>query len=223
MNRYYPLFLDIQDKTCVIVGGGAVALRKAKTLKEYGAKVVVVSPEVSEAINDMVNAGDVKWIKKNFTPPHLDGAELVFACTSHETVNEEVYTAATERNIQVNVVDNLELCSFMVPSVVNRGDLSIAISTSGKSPAVAKHVRKLLHKTFGDEWAAYLDIMGRARKAVLENIPAQKKRSEIFTRLAGSDLLKLIADGDMTNALDMAEKIAGVKINMENQTGGATT
>ncbi len=139
MSKFYPIYLDVKDKKCVIVGGGKVAYRKVCSLKEAGAEVVVVSPETCP---EMANEEGLTLVKKNYDESVLDGALLVIAATDNEEVNKKVVADAKKRNIIVNVVDRPELCSFIVPSTINRGDLCISISTGGASPAVSKSVRE---------------------------------------------------------------------------------
>jgi len=205
MSRYYPIFLNIEGRKCVVIGGGNVASRKVPPLLDCGAKVLVVSPEISSEMERFVKSGEVEYIAGKFEPSHLSGAALVIGSTDDAKVNRMVYEECKARNIPVNVVDQPELCTFIVPSLVKRGDLMIATSTSGKSPAVAKRVRKTLEKDFGEEWGAYLDMMGRARIRLMEKVSEQPEREAILNRLADSPMFELIKSGDM----DGAEKIYG--------------
>ncbi|MBI5816232.1 MAG: bifunctional precorrin-2 dehydrogenase/sirohydrochlorin ferrochelatase [Nitrospinae bacterium] len=207
MSRYYPVFLDLEGRTCLLVGGGSVAGRKAKSLLECGAKVRMVSPKVFGWTEEMVKSGNVEHIPGAFEPKYLEGAALVIAATDDAAVNRSVYEESKKRNIPVNVVDQPELCTFIVPSLVKRGDLLIATSTSGKSPAVAKRVRMALEKEFGEEWAVYLEMMGKARAALLEKVPDQAGREALFNKLADSDLLEKIKSGDIAGAEKLVEEI----------------
>ncbi len=208
MSLYYPILLNLDSQKCLIVGGGQVASRKAASVLEVGAVVKLVSPKITGPLKDLAKEGKIEWVRDVFSPPHMDGACLVIASTDDETVNREIYEEARKRGIPVNVVDQPELCTFIVPSVIRRGDLVIAVSTSGKSPAVSKRVRKILEKEFGPAWGTYLEMMGAARRHTLKNIDDQKRREEIFTRLAGSDLLELIQQGDLQGARNLVEEIA---------------
>ncbi|MBI4665780.1 MAG: bifunctional precorrin-2 dehydrogenase/sirohydrochlorin ferrochelatase [Nitrospinae bacterium] len=207
MSRYYPVFLDILGKKCVIVGAGQVAARKAASLVECGAMVTIVAPAAGEAMAEMIKTGQVEWLQAPFAPEYLNGAALVIASTDDDMVNRSVYKEASERGIPVNVVDQPELCTFIVPSVVKRGDLTIAASTSGKSPAVAKRVRRALEKVFGDEWGVYLSMMGEAREILLSREADQRKREEVFNRLADSAMLDKIKSGDLAGARRVMEEI----------------
>ncbi|MDH5637540.1 MAG: bifunctional precorrin-2 dehydrogenase/sirohydrochlorin ferrochelatase [Nitrospinota bacterium] len=207
MNGLYPVFLSLAGARCVVVGGGEVAARKIAGLRAADAAVAVVAPKLCPAAMEQVEKGDAQWVEGTFTPQALDGATLVIASTDNSDVNREVAQEAKARNIPVNVVDQPELCGFYVPSVVRRGDLVIAISTSGNSPAIAKRVRKKLENEFGPEWAPYLEIMGQARQRVLGLFDDQKKREEMFNTLAESDIFELAQKGDMQEAHKRVEEI----------------
>jgi precorrin-2 dehydrogenase/sirohydrochlorin ferrochelatase len=192
---------------CLVVGGGAVAARKAASLLECGAKVRLVAPKVCETVADMEREGAIERIAGLFRPEHMNGSALAIGSTDDNEVNRLVFDEAVKRNIPVNIVDQPALCSFIVPSVVQRGDLVIAISTSGKSPAVAKRARMTLEKTFGDEWAVYLEMMGEARELLLSSEPDNATRERKFNRLADSPMLEKIKTGDLTGARAVMEQI----------------
>jgi precorrin-2 dehydrogenase/sirohydrochlorin ferrochelatase len=168
------------------VGGGKVAYRKACGLKESGAGVVVVSPEVC---SEMVNEEGLVLIKKEYEECFLDGALLVIAATDNEAINKKVSLDAEKRNIIVNVVDYPEGCSFIVPSTINRGDLCISISTGGASPAVAKRIREELE---GKEYEEYLDLLTKMRSLAMSSIEDSVKRRKILQRLAEKDIFDTV-------------------------------
>jgi precorrin-2 dehydrogenase/sirohydrochlorin ferrochelatase len=207
MNRYYPVYMNLSGRTCLVVGGGAVAARKAASLLECGAMVRLVAPKVCEAVADMEREGAIERIAGVFRPEQMDGAALAIGSTDNSDVNRLVFEEASRRNIPVNIVDQPQLCTFIVPSVVRRGDLVIAISTSGKSPAVAKRARMALEKTFGDEWAAYLEMMGEARERLLSSVADDAERERKFNRLADSPMLDKIKTGDLAGARAVMEDI----------------
>ncbi len=191
------------------MGGGAVAARKAASLLECGARVRLVAPEVCGAVADMEREGKLERIADVFRPEHMDGSALAIGSTDNNEVNRRVYEEAIKRNIPVNIVDQPALCSFIVPSVVRRGDLVIAISTSGKSPATAKRARKMLEGVFGDEWAVYLEMMGAAREQLLSSVADSAERERKFNRLADSSMLEKIKTGDLAGARAVMEEILG--------------
>jgi precorrin-2 dehydrogenase/sirohydrochlorin ferrochelatase len=198
---YYPVFLDLGRRLCVIVGGGSVALRKARTLADYGADVVVIAPEVSEQLAEMQSEGLITVEQRGYVRGDLADAFLAICATDSEEVNRAVYAEAEERRCLVNVVDVPELCSFIVPSVVRRGGLQLAISTGGAAPAVAKRLRKRLSAELGEEWGDYVTLMGEVRALVLERVPGgEAVRKPIFERIADSDLLERMGKGERPSA-----------------------
>src|SRR3972149_7637970 len=197
MSKFYPIYLDVKDKKCVIVGGGKVAYRKVCSLKEAGAEVVVVSPETCPEIADKK---DIALIKKDYDENILDGALLVIAATDNEAVNKKVSLDARKRNIIVNVVDHPELCSFIVPSTINRGDLCISISTGGASPAVAKSIREKLEDVFGSEYEEYLNLLTKMRSIAMSDIKNSAKRRKVLQRMAEKDILDIMKNKGVTEA-----------------------
>lgn len=209
MSAYYPLLLDLAGKTCVIVGGGAVAGRKAQSLLEAGARVVLVAPELAETARELYEAGQVEWRAEPYHAGHLAGAALVIAATDNQEVNHRARDDARTRGVFINVVDQPELCDFIVPSVLRRGDLIIAISTSGASPAVAKRLREGFEKEFGPQWAEFLTMMKEARERALAGGGGQKEREERFNRLADGPLLEMARRGDLAGVKRLIGEIIG--------------
>jgi len=189
MSEFYPIHLNVKGKKCVIIGGGKVAYRKACSLREAGAETVVVSPEFCPEITDEKG---VTLVKETYDEGFLDGALLVIASTNNEAINQKVAFDAGKRNIIVNVVDYPELCSFIVPSTINRGDLCISISTGGASPAVAKRIREELEDIFGAEYGWYLDLLKKMRDVAMSDVNDKAKRRKILQRLAGKDILEIV-------------------------------
>jgi precorrin-2 dehydrogenase/sirohydrochlorin ferrochelatase len=159
-----PIFVKLRDRLVVVVGGGAIAQGKTEGLFAAEARVRVIAPEITPAIAQWVADGKVEWKAKTFAPADLDGAYLVIAATSAAGVNESVFAEADARGILCNAVDDIEHCHFYYGSVVQRGDLQIAISTNGKSPALAQRLRLQLEKQFGPEYELWLEWLGAARQ-----------------------------------------------------------
>ena len=189
MPRYYPIYLDIRDKKCVVVGGGDVAYRKAVSLKEAGAQVVVISPELTEEF--MEEEGFI-ILRQKYEQKCLEGATLVIAATSEQEVNQRVWEEACRRGLPVNVVDQPELCNFIVPSVVNRGELQISISTGGASPALARRMRRELEGHFGPEYGDFIQLLAKLRPEVRSQIKDGAKRQKVMERLSSTDMLDMI-------------------------------
>ncbi len=189
MSKFYPINLNVKGKKCVNIGGGKVAYRKACSLREAGADTVVVSPEFCPEI---VDEEGLVLVKEAYDERFLDGALLVIASTDNEAINQKVALDAGKRNIIVNVVDYPELCSFIVPSTINRGGLCISISTGGASPAVAKRIREELEGVFGAEYEGYLDLLNKMRDVAMSDVKDKVKRRKILQRLAGKDILEFV-------------------------------
>ncbi len=168
----------------MVIGGGKVASRKVKTLLSYGAQVEVVSPEVVPELEDLAREGKIVLKKRPYQEGDLEGAFLVVAATNLPAVQEQVVGEAQKRGLLLNVVDQPERSNFIVPSVVRRGRLTLAISTSGASPALARRLRETLEDIFGPEYATYLDLMARWREEILARELKEEERRQIFEHLA---------------------------------------
>ena len=201
--RYYPIYLDVKDRKCLVVGGGAVGTRKVETLLECGAKVTVVSIDASEKLKKLSNSGLIRLKERAFQTDDLEGVFLVVGATDDEDLNVKVHAAAERRRVLCNIADRPEACNFILPSIVSRGDLTIAISTSGKSPAFAKKLRKQLEAQFGDEYAEFLKLMGAIRKKLLSKDHEPEAHKHLFERLIETDLVQMLknADTDAINTL----------------------
>jgi siroheme synthase-like protein len=162
----FPAFLKLSNRRVLVVGGGAIAAQKIPGLLEAGAKVHVISPKLNPAVTEWVRAGQLDWSPKPFEPDDLLGAALVIAATSLRDLNAQVFREADDRNILCNAVDDIENCHFYYGSIVQRGDLQIAISTNGKSPALAQRLRKELEAQFGPEYEIWLEWLGAARESL---------------------------------------------------------
>ncbi len=207
---YYPVFLDLSGRLAVIVGGGCVAERKVVTLLEYGPRMRVVSPEVTPEIEALVASGAIELERRGYVRGDLEGAFIVVSATSSEEVNRAVHAEAEERGCLVNVVDVPELCSFIVPSIVRRGTLSVAISTGGAAPTVAKRLRKHVQEHLGEEWEPYMALLGEVRVLVMERVPGgEPVRKPIFECIANSDLLDRIRAGARPSAEDVYAEFVG--------------
>ena len=195
-RTFYPIFLDLADKDCLVVGGGETAERKVRTLLECGARVTVVSPDLSDGLRDLQSRGLLVTHRRIFRCEDVTDRFLVIGATDENEVNRAVFRAATAVGALCNIVDAPDLCDFIVPSVVRRGSLQIAISTGGKSPAYAKRVREKLEDTFGPEYGAFVDLLGRLRAEVQRRYQKDgRKRRKIWNDLINSDLPSLIRQG----------------------------
>jgi siroheme synthase-like protein len=162
----FPAFLKLHSRRVLVVGGGSIAAQKIPGLLEAGAQVHVVSPKLASQLAEWVRNRQIAWSPKPFEPNDLDGAFLVIAATSIRDLNAAVYKEADRRSILCNAVDDIDHCHFYYGSIVQRGDLQIAISTNGKSPALAQRLRKELEDQFGPEYESWLAWLGAARETL---------------------------------------------------------
>ncbi len=178
LEKLFPLFLKLSARSCLVVGAGAVAESKIASLLEASARVRVVAPEATPQVRSWAQSNTVEWRQRAFEPGDLDGMFLVVAATSSVELHERIFAEATRRGVLCNIVDVPTLCDFYYPSVVQRGPLQIAISTSGLSPALAQRLRKQLEEQFGPEYEEWLMQLGKAREKLhsAKMDPEERKR-----------------------------------------------
>ena len=168
-KRYYPVSLDVSGKRCVVVGGGDVALRKVNVLLEHEAIVQVISPELCPELEDLFIAGRIIAAKRPYADGDLAGAFVVISATDDVEANRKVAAEAEKLGVLINVVDTPNLSNFIVPSHLRRGDLTVAVSTGGRSPALAHRIKEELENIFGDDYAALLALVGQVRSELRQN------------------------------------------------------
>lgn len=213
----YPLFVRLDGIRVVVVGAGHVAARKVETLLERGAKITVISPDAVEELCQLAREEKISLLVRPYEHGDLQDALLAVAATSNREVNESVYAEARERSILVNVVDVPDLCNCVVPSIVHRGRLQIAVSTNGAAPSVAREVRRALEEQFPAWWEPYLDLMADVRMLVKERVPGDaSKRTPIFEALGGDELRNRVAAGERPIAEDVYEQYVTPFLGSEN-------
>ena len=195
--KYYPAFLDLNNRKSVVVGGGKVAERKVRSLLKAGAVVKIVSPDVTPGLKKLGDQGKISHKKKRYGKGDLRGAFIVIAATSSAAVNSK---AAQEAEYLVNVIDIPADGNFIVPSHVSRGNLSIAISTGGASPAVSKAVRKEIEQQYDAEFARYLRFAEKVRGRALKEIKDAKKRERFLKSLASAEILAILRKAGLDEA-----------------------
>ena len=199
VKNMFPMFLKIEGRRCLVVGAGKVAEGKIRGLLESGALVQVVAPEAVWQIQKWAFDGVLGWNPRSFEARDLDPVSLVIAATSSRKVNAQVFTEARSRNVLCNAVDDPEYCDFYYPAVVKRGDLQIAISTSGRSPALAQRLRQELEEQFGPEYETWVAELGKARdQLVAETLDAETRR-ELLHKLASREAFENILQRGRTN------------------------
>ena len=179
----YPIFLELSGRRAVVIGAGAVALRKAQSLLAAGARLVVVAEHIDDMFPALCKDTNAKLIKSKYSKDYLVGAVLVIAATANQQLNRRIYKDCQELEILCNVVDEPELCDFFVPAVVKRGELQIAIGTEGHSPAYAGHLRKKLEQTFTDKHGEFLAELKILRKRIIKEVPDPTCRKALLGQL----------------------------------------
>lgn len=182
----FPMFVKLEGRLCLVVGAGRVAEAKIRSLLVTGAAVRVVGRSPTSVVKRLARTGKISWTPREFNPGDLDGVVVVVSATSPE-VNERVCWEARRRGVLCNVVDEPMRCDFYYPAVVRRGDLQIAISTGGNSPALAQRLRKELEKRFGPEYESWVRELGKARKKLLERVANPRHRRRLLHRLASQE------------------------------------
>lgn len=218
-----PIFVEVAAQRCLIVGGGEVAARRAYSLVEAGAAVTVVSPDLNTDLREMASRGAIVHVARTYRYGDMSGEVLVYAATDDTELHRSLRAEAAERNILINIGDAPELCSFIVPAVLNRGDLKIAVSTSGASPALARKIRDQLDSLFGPEHGVVLKIMRAARTLVHRREGDRATRERILGALASSPLLEMVRNQDtvgldrlLANALNANLQALGITEGLIN-------
>ena len=188
MANLFPIFMKLERRRVLVVGAGAIAEQKLGGLLQAGAEVHVVAPVASERVQSLAASGEVQWAQRKYTASDLDGAVLVVAATGAPQVNDLIYRDASALGILCNAVDEPERCHFYYPAVVQRGDLQIAISTAGQSPALAQRIRKELEQRFDAGYADWLDWLGTVRRFLFTKPIDPQRRRSVLHRIARADV-----------------------------------
>lgn len=190
----YPIFLKLEDRKVLVVGGGAVAEQKIEGVLRSAKDVTVIAPEVTDRIREWIEPGRLRHLAQPFTAGMAQGYFLVIAATDSEEVNHAVFAEARAAGALCNAVDDMPYCDFYAPAVVNRGEFQIAISTGGNSPSLAQSVRKNLEGQYGPEYESWTAWLGRMRSALRNALPPGQRRKELLQVLAGLQPGKTLAE-----------------------------
>ena len=199
---YYPIFLDIEDRSVVIIGGGVVCARKAETMLRYGARVTVVAPELHGDIQTYEAEGKIAVRRKRYEPADLDGASIVIASTDDACTNGRIARDCRRRKIPVNVVDVTHLCEFIVPAIVEKGSIQLAVSTGGKSPALARTLKEDLGAMVGPEYDEINNALGSLRKGAKKVLPTDVDRKRFFDGIIAAGILDMLREGRRRDAYE---------------------
>jgi precorrin-2 dehydrogenase/sirohydrochlorin ferrochelatase len=209
VKRYYPVNLDVRNRSCLVVGGGGVGERKVKTLLDCGAVVTVVTTQATDDLENLASTGAIELKTKGYEQDDLQGRFLVIGATDNEALNEQISKDANKRGLLCNIADRPEACNFVLPAMFRQGDLLITISTSNKSPAVARRTRKILQEEFGPEYAVLLNLMGAIRQKMLAQSKSPEVHKQLFERLLDEGLLEMIREDRIGDADNLLKVVLG--------------
>lgn len=213
---YFPIFLDIENQKVIVVGGGEVAERKIKNLLIYGCRIYMISPHLTPHLQQLVAKGKIRHISCESLGTSMNDAFMVIVATDDPEVNSQIASQTKEHGLLVNVVDQPGDCNFIMPSIVKRGDLQIAISTAGKSPALAKRIRKEMEIIFGPEYGSLIALLGLLRIKLLSRGEPSSKNKIIFQKLVDSNLLQLIKKENWNGVRAILKSILGEGFPIED-------
>jgi len=197
---FYPIFLDLKCRRVVVIGGGEVAERKIESLLDTGASILVISPEVTPRISFLSDQKRLELFKRGYSHGDCHSAALVFSATGDPEISKAVYAEAMALGVFINTADQPSQCSFIMPAFVRRGDIGVAISTSGTSPALAARLRRKISGVIGPEYAGLAQLLSRARPGIHRKVQAEAKRKDLHYRIIDSDVISLLKLNDIALA-----------------------
>ena len=209
MNTYYPVYIQMQGQPCVVIGGGKIAEGKADGLLAAEANVTVISPELTPRLYELAEQYHITYIPRTYQPGDLRGAFLVICATDQIEINHQVWQEATANRQLVNVVDDTPRCNFIAPSILRKGDLTIAISTSGKAPALAVRLKERLGRELGPEYERFLELAGDLREPLARHVPDFERRKALWYELVDSEILDVLAEGKEAKAREIISRVVG--------------
>jgi precorrin-2 dehydrogenase/sirohydrochlorin ferrochelatase len=211
---YYPVFLCLEGEPCVVIGGGEVAERKVESLLDAGARVAVVAPSLTPALAERLARGEISHRHRCYQDGDLEGARLAYAATDDEILHAELARAAAAAGVLLNVVDRPRWCSFIVPAVLRRGELAIAVSTGGGSPALAARVRDEVGRQLGPEYERALHVLARLRQHLQAQAVPSPERQRILRELVASELLECLRQPDAAAVDRLLAAHAGAQVSL---------
>lgn len=219
MPRYYPVMLDVHARPAIVIGGDKIAAEKAAALAASGARVSVLSPEFGADVLALAERGRVTLCAKSYEPGDLAGAFVVVAATTDPALIEAIWQETQERGQPVNIVDVPRYCTFIVPSILRRGKLTIAVSTEGASPSLAKRIRQQLEESFPLAYEDFIDLAAQARVYLRQQVISYDTRDEFFRDFMASPVLAALSAGERTRALALSVELLrayGVEVQVSD-------
>ena len=214
MNTYYPVYIQLRNQSCVVIGGGKIAEGKVEGLLAVEARVTVISPELSPRLQELSNQKQITYIPRPYQAVDLTGAFMVICATDQAEINHQVWQEASANRQLVNVVDDTPRCNFIAPSILRKGDLTIAISTSGKAPALAVRLKERFQREIGPEYERFLELAGELREPLAKHIPDFETRKALWYELVDSDILEVLARGEEDSAKEIISQVVGFEFEL---------
>jgi len=211
MTNYYPIYVQLNEQPCVVIGGGKIAEGKVDGLLAANAKVKIISPELTPHLHDLVKQNQIEYTARHYQMGDLTGAFMVICATDQTEINHQVWQEASANGQLVNVVDDTPRCNFIAPAILRKGDLNIAISTGGKAPALAVRLKERLQKEIGPQYERFLELSGQLREPLARHIPDFETRKKLWYELVDSDILELLSQDNEPAALDLISQVVGFR------------
>ena len=209
MNTYYPIYVQLREQPCVVIGGGKIAEGKVDGLLAAEAKVTIIAPDLTPHLHQLAEEKRITYLERTYQPGDLSGAFLIICATDQPEINHQVWQEADANHQLVNVVDDTPRCNFIAPSILRKGDLTIAVSTSGKAPALAVRLKERFQREIGPEYARFLELAGELREPLAQHIPDFETRKALWYELVDSEILDALARGDEALAREIISQVVG--------------
>jgi precorrin-2 dehydrogenase / sirohydrochlorin ferrochelatase len=215
LESFCPLHIDLKARECLVIGGGAVAERKVKVMLSYKARVTVVSPQLNPALDDLFKKKKITYLADIFRPAYLKDIFLAICATDSEAVNRQAAADCIARGILVNTVSEPENCTFFLPAILKNGPLTIAVSTAGSSPALARRIRDQLSADFGPQYGAFATLLQAIRPKIMARIKDQSKRKALFNYLSGEEFFALVKERSAAQVDQLVEELISAEEGLD--------
>jgi len=209
MNTYYPVYLELRDQPCIVVGGGKLAEEKVVGLLAVHAKVTLISGKITSHLQQLVDEEQVTYIPRSYQHGDLADAFMIICATNDSDLNQQVWDEASAAHKLVNVVDDIPHCNFIAPAIIRNGDLTVAISTSGRAPALAVRLKERWQKELGQEYGHFLELAGHLREPLAQHIPDFATRKKLWYEIVDSGILDVLAQGNEERAIEIISEKVG--------------
>ncbi len=209
MTTYYPIYVQLHERPCIVIGGGRIAEGKVEGLLAAGANVTIISPDLTSHLRTLVEQNSITYISRVYQPGDLADFFMVICATDQSEINHQVWQEASANQQLVNVVDDTPRCNFIAPAILRKGDLAIAISTGGRAPALAVRLKERLEEQLGPEYERFLELSRQLRAPLAKHIPDFETRKKLWYELVDSNVLEQLSQGDENAAIETISKTFG--------------